>query len=237
LPEQHLEPGTLYIVSTPIGNLKDISFRAIDVLSQVDLIAAEDTRKSRILLERYNIVAPLTSFYSYNQVKKTPELLKRLENKDTVAIISDAGTPGISDPAYFLIKNAIEKNINIEAIPGASAFLAALVVSGLPINRFVFEGFLPVKKGRQTRLGNLVEEERTLIFYESPHRILRTLKDFLDNFGNRKIVVARELTKKFEEILRLSVSEALSEFQERTSIKGEFVLVLEGKSKKGRGRL
>lgn len=232
MPEQHLDPGTLYIVSTPIGNLKDISLRAIDVLSQVDLIAAEDTRKSRVLLDRYNVNTPVTSFFSYNQVKKSPELIRRLINDDCIAIISDAGTPGISDPAYYLVKQAIQKNIKIEAIPGAAAFLTALVVSGLPVNRFVFEGFLPVKKGRKTRLRHLSDEERTLIFYESPHRILRTLKDLLDNFGNRQIVIARELTKKFEEILRFSIAEALLELQKRTSIKGEFVLIVEGKSNK-----
>lgn len=232
LPEQQLQPGTLYIVSTPIGNLKDISLRAIDVLSQVNLIAAEDTRKSRILLNHYEVRTPVSSFYAYNQVKKTPELITRLKRGDTIALISDAGTPGISDPANYLIKDAIRNHIRIEAIPGATALVTALVVSGLPTNRFVFEGFLPVKKGRKTKLRSLVDEERTLIFYESPHRLLRTLNDFLENFGNRQIVIAKELTKKFEEIFRFSVTEALEEFKNKKTIKGEFVLIIEGKSNK-----
>ena len=170
------ETGTLFIVSTPIGNLGDVSFRAVDVLTRVQLIAAEDTRKSRILLNRYKIKTPLTSFFSYNQKKKTSSILKRLKQGDDVAVISDAGTPGISDPAFYLVSRAIQENIGIVAVPGASALLTALVVSGIPTNRFVFEGFLPVKKGRKTRLQKLNEEERTIILYESPHRLLRTLR-------------------------------------------------------------
>ncbi len=223
------ETGTLFIVSTPIGNLGDVSFRAVDVLTRVQLIAAEDTRKSRILLNRYKIKTPLTSFFSYNQKKKTSSILKRLKQGDDVAVISDAGTPGISDPAFYLVSRAIQENIGIVAVPGASALLTALVVSGIPTNRFVFEGFLPVKKGRKTRLQKLNEEERTIILYESPHRLLRTLKDIFNFLGNRNLVVARELTKKFEEVLRLPVEKAIEVFQNRNSIKGEFVLIIQGK--------
>lgn len=221
--------GTLFIVSTPIGNLGDITYRAVNVLLRVQLIAAEDTRKSRILLNHYEIKTPLVSFFSYNQKKKTPSILKRLKQGDDVAIISDAGTPGISDPAFYLVSQAIQENIRIIAIPGASALLTALVVSGLPTKRFAFEGFLPVKKGRKTLLKKLVQEERTIILYESPHRLLRTLKDIFNFLGNRDIVVARELTKKFEEVLRLPVEKAIELFENRTSIKGEFVLIIQGK--------
>lgn len=221
--------GTLFIVSTPIGNLGDITYRAVNVLLRVQLIAAEDTRKSRILLNHYEIKTPLVSFFSYNQKKKTPSILKRLKQGDDVAIISDAGTPGISDPAFYLVSQAIQENIRIIAIPGASALLTALVVSGLPTKRFAFEGFLPVKKGRKTLLQKLVQEERTIILYESPHRLLRTLKDIFNFLGNRDIVVARELTKKFEEVLRLPVEKAIELFENRTSIKGEFVLIIQGK--------
>jgi 16S rRNA (cytidine1402-2'-O)-methyltransferase len=230
LPETKTELGTLYIVSTPIGNLGDVSFRAVEVLAQTDVIAAEDTRRSRILLQRYNIQTPMTSFNSYNQVKKTPDLLRRLQQGGSVAIISDAGTPGISDPAHYLVTRAIEAGVPVFAIPGAAAFLTALVVSGLATHRFVFEGFLPVKKGRQKRLRNLADEERTIILYESPHRLLRTLTDLLNYLGNRRIAIARELTKKFEEILRMQIDEALNHFGHR-SIKGEFVLIIEGKQK------
>lgn len=230
MPESNTETGILFVVSTPIGNLKDISLRAIDVLSQVDLIAAEDTRKSRILLNRYNIKVPVTSFYAYNQRIKTPSLIVRLLDGKNLALITDAGTPGISDPAYSLVTAAIEKRINIEAVPGAAAFLTALVLSGLPTNRFVFDGFLPVKKGRKKRLQELSEEKRTIILYESRYRLIRTLKDLLEFLGDRKIVVARELTKKFEEVLRLNIKEAIESFEKRSSIKGEFVLLIEGNS-------
>ncbi len=169
--------GTLYIVSTPIGNLGDITYRAVDVLSNVNLIAAEDTRTSRILLNRYNIDKALTSFHSHNQVRKTPVLIQKLVNREDIAVISDAGTPGISDPAYYLVKQAVKENINVVPVPGCSALLAALVVSGLSTTRFVFEGFLPVKKGRKKRLGYLSTEERTIVLYESPQRLLRTLRD------------------------------------------------------------
>ncbi len=220
--------GTLYIVSTPIGNLGDITYRAVDVLSNVNLIAAEDTRTSRILLNRYNIDKALTSFHSHNQVRKTPALIQKLVNREDIAVISDAGTPGISDPAYYLVKQAVKENINVVPVPGCSALLAALVVSGLSTNRFVFEGFLPVKKGRKKRLGYLSNEERTIVLYESPHRLLRTLRDLLDHLGNRKISISRELTKMYEEVLHTNIEEALSKFESR-DIKGEFVLVIESK--------
>ncbi len=230
-----MEPGTLYIVSTPIGNLGDISFRAVEVLARVDLIAAEDTRKSRVLLERYQIKTPVTSFYSYNQVQKAPALLERLQKGESIAVITDAGTPGISDPAYYLVTRAIENGIPVTAIPGAAAFLAALVISGLPTNRFVFEGFLPVKKGRKTRLEALADEERTIVLYESPHRLIRTLKDLYAVLGDRRVAVARELTKKFEEVIRTRLSEAIAEFENR-KIRGEFVLIVEGKNRKSEGK-
>lgn len=223
-----MDVGTLYIVSTPIGNLGDITYRAVEVLSKVDLIAAEDTRVSRVLLAHYNISARVTSFHSYNQVKKTPDLLGKLLNNESIAVISDAGTPGISDPAYFLVTKAIERNIPIVPIPGASALLSALVVSGLRTNRFVFEGFLPVKKGRKTRLLQLSEEKRTVVLYESRHRLLKTLKDLLENFGNRKIVIAREITKMYEETFRTTVTEAIQTHKQRVN-KGEYVLIVEGK--------
>jgi 16S rRNA (cytidine1402-2'-O)-methyltransferase len=222
-----VQPGTLYIVSTPIGNLEDITYRAVSVLSTVDLIAAEDTRTSSILLKHYNIHKPLISYYSYNEVQRTPELILKMKNGTSIALVSDAGTPGISDPAYRVIRAALDEHINVVAIPGASAVLPALIVSGLPSDRFVFEGFLPLKKGRKTKLKQLATEERTVVLYESPHRILKTLRELQEYFGDRQICVARELTKKFEEIIRGTISEAHSCFLSK-SIKGEFVLVVAG---------
>ena len=220
--------GKLFIVSTPIGNLKDITFRAIEVLASVDLIAAEDTRRSAILLKHYNIRTKTTSYHDFNKEKKTPDLIEKMKNGLSIAVISDAGTPGISDPAYYFVRAAIQQNLQVEAIPGATAFLPALVISGLPTDRFVFEGFLPVKKGRNKRLSLLKEEDRTIIFYESPKRIIKTLVNLYDIFGNRKICIVRELTKKFEEVYRGS----LNEFTTKDHLikpKGEFVLILEGK--------
>jgi len=226
-----MESGVLYIVSTPIGNLGDITYRAVEVLSQVDLIAAEDTRTSRILLQRYGIRTPTTSFHAHNQVQKAPALLQRLRDGQSIAVISDAGTPGISDPAHYLVTRAIEAGVSVVPIPGAAAFLAALVVSGLPTNRFVFEGFLPAKKGRKKRLAQLADEERTIVLYESPHRLLKTLRELRENLGDRRVTVARELTKKFEEVFRGSLQTAVAEFESR-KVRGEFVLVIEGKKKK-----
>ena len=219
--------GTLYIVSTPIGNLEDISFRAVKVLSDVDLIAAEDTRTTKILLDHYNIHKLLISFYSYNEARRTPELIEKLKGGTSIALVSDAGTPGISDPAFRIVRAALDKQISVIAIPGPSAFLPALIASGLPNERFVFEGFLPIKKGRKTLFEKLRSEERTIILYESPHRLLRTLHDLQSHLGDREISVGRELTKKFEEVVRGKISEALKYFS-RNTVKGEIVLVIDG---------
>ncbi len=221
--------GILYLVSTPIGNLEDITLRALRILKEVDLIAAEDTRKTKILLNRYEIFTPTTSFYSYNQIKKTPELLDFLSQGKSLALVTDAGTPGISDPAYYLVIRAIQAGVTIVPVPGPAAFIAGLIASGLSTHRFVFEGFLPLKKGRKTRLSQLAQEERTIVLYESPHRIQRTLKDILDHFGDRRIVIARELTKKFEEFIRGSLSDVLERIADK-KLKGEIVLMIEGNS-------
>ncbi len=219
--------GTLFLVATPIGNLEDITFRAVSVLSSVDLIAAEDTRKTKILLDRYSIAKPMLSYYNYNERQRTPELITRLLGGQSIAVVSDAGTPGISDPAYTLVRAAIKASITIVPIPGPSALVAALVVSGMTTNSFIFEGFLPHKKGRKTKLESLRTEPRTIILYESPHRILKTLAEISSYFGDRQVVVARELTKKFEEMWRGSAANALQYFSSK-SPKGEFVLIIEG---------
>ena len=224
----NLTAGKLYVVSTPIGNLEDISHRAVKILSEVDLIAAEDTRTTLTLLHRYNIRKPLVSYHNYNEARRTPELTSKLQQGASIALVSDAGTPGISDPAYRVIQAALENDIEIVGIPGATAFLPALIASGLPGERFVFEGFLPVKKGRKTRLEQLRDEPRTIILYESPHRLLRTLDDLQHFLGDRMISVSRELTKKFEETRRGRISELLDHFM-KSAIKGEFVIVVEGK--------
>ncbi|MDI6804532.1 MAG: 16S rRNA (cytidine(1402)-2'-O)-methyltransferase [Bacteroidota bacterium] len=224
---EEIQPGTLYIVSTPIGNLEDITFRAVKILSGVDLIAAEDTRKTKTLLEHYKIQKELISYFQFNESKRTPELIEALKSGKSIAIVSDAGTPGISDPAYRLVRAAIDDGINIIPIPGASALLAVLVVSGLPTDGFVFEGFLPHKKGRRTKLEQLKSESRTIILYESPHRILKTLQQLQEILGDRQVAVGREITKKFEEIFRGALSEAFNYFSCK-SIKGEFVLVVKG---------
>lgn len=224
---EEIQPGTLYIVSTPIGNLEDITYRAVKILSGVDLIAAEDTRKTKILLEHYNIQKELISYFQFNEAKRTPELIEALKSGKSIAVVSDAGTPGISDPAYRLVRAAIDDGIKIIPIPGASALLAALIVSGLPTDSFVFEGFLPHKKGRRTKLEQLKSESRTIILYESPHRILKTLQQLQETIGDRQVAVAREITKKFEEVFRGTLSEALNYFSSK-SIKGEFVLIIQG---------
>lgn len=221
--------GALYVVSTPIGNLGDLTRRAEHVLDKVDLIAAEDTRTSAILLRHYHIKTQMRSYHSYNLEKETPRLISLLLQKKSIALIAEAGTPGISDPGYHLIKACIENNITTIPVPGASAFLTALVVSGLPTNRFVYEGFLPVKKGRKTRLEKLRTEERTIVLYESPHRLQKTVGDLWHNFGNRDCVMARELTKKFEEIFRGSLSE-LQNYVQSKKVKGEIVLIIASSS-------
>ncbi|RKU10651.1 16S rRNA (cytidine(1402)-2'-O)-methyltransferase [Candidatus Poribacteria bacterium] len=220
--------GVLYIVSTPIGNLEDITLRALRTLKEVDLIAAEDTRHTRRLLVHYEIDTPTTSYFEGNQIQKGERLVARLKTGESIALVSDAGTPTISDPGYRLLIQCIDADIAIIPIPGPSACIAAASIAGLPLHNFVFEGFLSPKSGRRKRqLAELSEEKRTLIFYESPHRIVVFLQDVLDVFGDRQVSVARELTKKFEEVLRGTVTEAIQKFQE-TSPRGEFTIVIEG---------
>ncbi len=226
-----LEQGTIYIVSTPIGNLGDFTQRAVEILSAVSLIAAEDTRRTRILLNRYEIQTPLSSYNSYNKFKKGPLFLGRLKKGESIALVSDAGTPGISDPHYHLVQSALDEGISVNAIPGPSALLAALTVSGLPMDKFVFEGFLPRKKGRSTTLTNLAEEKRTLVIFESPNRIQKTLNDLLKVFGNRQIAIARELTKMHEEVVRGNLEELAN--QDR-KWRGELTLVIAGSNEKRR---
>ena len=229
--ETELPEGTLFVVSTPIGNLKDITLRALEVLSKVDLIAAEDTRHTRKLLTHFDIRTPTTSYHDHNKERRTPELLARLKGGEKIALVSDAGTPGISDPAYRLIRACVEEGVPVEVVPGATAFVAALVLSSLPTDRFVFEGFLPRKKGRKKRLEALQNEPRTLIFYESPHRLARTLRDLEPLFGDRPAALVREITKKFQEVHRGTVAELNARLPQIT-LKGEFVLLIAGKGNK-----
>jgi len=218
--------GTLFVVSTPIGNLDDITFRAVETLKKAALIACEDTRHTRILLDRYDIRTPTTSYFQHNQIRKAPYLIKQLKEGKDVALVCDAGTPGISDPGVHIIKLAIDNGINIIAIPGPAAFVTALVLSGKPTHKFVFEGFLSNKSGaRRKRLKELAGEKRTIILYESPHRIQKTLKDILEIFGDREIAVLRELTKKFEEVLREKTSKLITHF-ENTRPRGEFIIII-----------
>lgn len=219
--------GKLYLIPTPIGNLGDMTYRAVEVLKSVDLILAEDTRTSGFLLKHYQIPTQSQSFHAHNEHKKVEEVIKRLKSGQDIAQISDAGTPGISDPGFLLVREALAHDIVVDSLPGATAFVPALVKSGFACERFVFEGFLPHKKGRQTRITALKEEPRTIIFYESPHRILRTLEQLREFLGERNVSVSRELTKKFEETVTGSIGEVISHFQAKT-IKGEFVIVLEG---------
>ncbi len=225
-------PGKLYIVATPIGNLDDITFRAVEVLRQVDIIACEDTRRTKILSEKYGVAKKLVSYYIYKERQRAEDLISELKSNKNIALVSDSGTPGISDPGYVLIKRAIEENIPVVPIPGPTALICALVASGLPMDEFVFVGFLPHKKGRKTKLQRLAQEERTLIIYESPHRILKTLNELLENFGDRQVAVAKELTKIHEEFFRGKISEVLRKLTP-DKIKGEFVIVISGKNKEG----
>ncbi len=219
----------LYIIPTPIGNLKDITLRALEVLKTVDVILAEDTRTSGKLLKHFQIETPMLSHHMHNEHKMVEQLSARMANGETMALISDAGTPAVSDPGYLLVHACIAKNVKVECLPGATAFVPALVVSGLPNNKFVFEGFIPVKKGRQTRLNFLAEETRTMVFYESPHKILKTLADFISYFGaERQASVSREISKLYEEHIRGSLQEILEHFKEKPP-KGEFVIVVAGK--------
>ena len=220
----------LYIVPTPIGNLQDITLRALEMLKKVDLILAEDTRTSSKLLNHYGIQKPVTPFHQHNEHQVLQHLISQLGNGKTMALVTDAGTPGISDPGFLLVRECIRAGIKIECLPGATAFVPALVNSGLPSDRFCFEGFLPLKKGRHTLLTKLSTEERTIILYESPVRLVKTLKDLIEYFGaGRQCSVSRELTKVFEENVRGSLQEVLHHFSEK-SVKGEIVVILEGKN-------
>jgi len=219
----------LYLVPTPIGNLKDITFRAIDVLNQVDLILAEDTRTSGKLLKHFDIATPMQSHHMHNEHKTLTGLVEKLKSGLSIAVISDAGTPAISDPGFLLVRACVESNIEVECLPGATAFVPALVNSGLPNDKFVFEGFLPVKKGRQTRLKLLAQETRTLIFYESPHKLVKTLTHFCEYFGDdRQVSVSRELTKLYEETVRGTAKDVLEHYTNKPP-KGELVIVVAGK--------
>ena len=224
----------LYLVPTPIGNLEDITLRALRILREVDLIACEDTRTSGVLLSHYDIDTPRTSYHDHNETQRAPQLVARMEAGQHVALISDAGAPGISDPGFYLVRACMQAGVPVEALPGPTAFVPALAASGLPSDRFVFEGFLPVKKGRQTRLKELTEEVRTMIFYESPHRLVKTLRQFEEVFGpERPVAVARELTKKFEEIRRGTLAEVHAYFADQSRVRGELVVVLGGHASEG----
>ncbi|MGB2086562.1 MAG: 16S rRNA (cytidine(1402)-2'-O)-methyltransferase [Flavobacteriaceae bacterium] len=224
--------GQLYLVPTPIGNLKDISLRALEVLSTADLILAEDTRTSGKLLKHFDISTPLQSHHMHNEHNTLPLIIEQLISGKTIALISDAGTPAISDPGFLLAREAIAKNISVECLPGATAFVPALVQSGLPNDRFIFEAFLPPKKGRQSRMEKLAQEERTVVLYESPHKVLKTLTQFEALCGGERLIsISRELTKLHEETYRGTLSEAISYFEQKPP-KGEFVLCLSGKPKK-----
>ncbi len=221
--------GKLYLIPTPIGNLEDMTLRAIRMLKEVDLILAEDTRTSGKLLQHFEISTPMKSHHMHNEHSMVDYLVGRLRNNETIALISDAGTPAISDPGFLLTRACVEQGVEVECLPGATAFVPALVNSGLPNDKFVFEGFLPAKKGRQTRLKFLSEETRTIIFYESPHKLVKTLSHFLEYFGaDRPISVSRELTKLYEETVRGTVEEVLRHFTEKPP-KGEIVIVVGGK--------
>jgi len=220
--------GKLYICATPIGNLEDVTLRVLRILKEADLVAAEDTRKTRKLFSKYQIRTPLTSYYEHNEETRGKVLIKKLREGKTVALVSEAGMPGISDPGHKLIRACIEENIDLEVLPGPSALISSLVISGLPTDRFTFQGFLPRKTGeRRNLLKKLAGGEETLVFYESPHRLRASLGEILSSLGDRKIAVVRELTKKFEEVLRGSVSEIIKRIEE-IKVRGEIVLVVEG---------
>src|SRR5215213_1054643 len=228
-PPAGVGQGPLFIVPTPIGNLKDITLRALEVLKEVDVILAEDTRNTSRLLNHYQIQKPLSPYHQHNEHKILQHLVEQLRAGKKMAVVTDAGTPGISDPAFLLVRECIRNDIKIETLPGATAFVPALVNSGLTTNRFVFEGFLPLKKGRHTLLTTLADEERTIILYESPMRLIKTLEDLIQYFGaERQCCVSRELTKMFEENARGSVQEVLDHFKQKT-VKGELVIIIQGK--------
>jgi 16S rRNA (cytidine1402-2'-O)-methyltransferase len=218
----------LYLIPTPIGNLEDITFRAKRILGEVDLILAEDTRKSGFLLKHLEIAKPLRSHHKFNEHKGLQSIIDQLLSGNNIALITDAGTPGISDPGFLLVRECLKNDIVVECLPGATAFVPALVNSGLPNDRFVFEGFLPPKKGRQKRLDFLAQESRTMVFYESPYRLMKTLEEFKSHFGeDRQVCVSRELTKIHEENIRGTISEVIVHFKDRI-VKGEIVIIIEG---------
>ena len=222
------EMGILYIVPTPVGNMEDMTLRAVRILKEVDLILAEDTRTSGILLKHYDIHNSLMSHHKFNEHGTSAAIVSRLLAGENVALISDAGTPGISDPGFFLAREAVKAGVEVQCLPGATAFVPALVSSGLPCDRFVFEGFLPQKKGRKTRLESLLTESRTMVFYESPYRLVKTLQQFAEVFGaDRQVSVCREISKVHEESVRGSLEEVIAHFTE-TEPKGEIVIVLAG---------
>ena len=226
--------GILYIVPTPVGNMEDMTFRAVRILKEVDLVLAEDTRTSGILLKHFEIKNALMSHHKFNEHGTSAGIVNRLLAGENVALISDAGTPGISDPGFFLVREAVRAGIEVQCLPGATAFVPALVSSGLPCDRFCFEGFLPQKKGRQTKILSLKDEERTMIFYESPFRLVKTLQQFAEVYGaERQVSVCREISKVFEESVRGSLEEVIAHFQAKEP-KGEIVIVLEGKNEKSK---
>ena len=226
--------GILYIVPTPVGNMEDMTFRAVRILKEVDLVLAEDTRTSGILLKHYEIKNALMSHHKFNEHGTSAGIVNRLLAGENVALISDAGTPGISDPGFFLVREAVRAGVEVQCLPGATAFVPALVSSGLPCDRFCFEGFLPQKKGRQTKIQSLKDEERTMIFYESPFRLVKTLQQFAEVYGaDRQVSVCREISKVFEESVRGSLEEVIAHFQAKEP-KGEIVIVLEGKNEKSK---
>lgn len=220
--------GKLYLVPTPIGNLEDITYRAVRILSEADVILAEDTRTSGFLLRHLGIEKPLWPHHKFNEHKAVGEIAARISGGENIALVSDAGTPGISDPGFLLVRECLEAGVEVEALPGATAFVPALVASGLPSDRFCFEGFLPQKKGRAKRLASLAEETRTMVFYESPYRVVKALGQFAETFGpERRASVSRELTKKFEQTVRGTLAELITHFGQHAP-KGEFVIVVEG---------
>ena len=224
--------GILYIVPTPVGNMEDMTFRAVRILKEVDLVLAEDTRTSGILLKHYEVKNALMSHHKFNEHGTSAGIVNRLLAGENVALISDAGTPGISDPGFYLVREAVRAGVEVQCLPGATAFVPALVSSGLPCDRFAFEGFLPQKKGRQTKLQSLKDEERTMIFYESPYRLVKTLQQFAEVYGgDRQVSVCREISKVHEESVRGSLTEVIAHFQEKEP-KGEIVIVLAGRDSK-----
>ena len=221
--------GRLYLIPTPVGNLGDMTYRGVRILQEVDLVACEDTRTSGVLLNHYGITTKKTSFHIHNEHGKAERLAEQMRDGLQLALVTDAGTPGISDPGFLLVRAAVEAGIPVECLPGATAFVPALAASGLPCDRFVFEGFLPPKKGRRTRLDALAAETRTVVLYESPHRIIRTMRDLVESFGgDRPACVARELSKAFEEYVRGSLQEIYDDLAARTKVKGEIVVIVGG---------